>query len=100
MDDIERCAQKLGMRRREVTEVLPVDGGDLVRTHDGLWTLIRDDGLITRATADEAAMLRGFHGEPEPVELTHALEDVVDLAEYIAEEASTQKPAPKRRGRS
>ena len=90
MDDIERCAQKLGMRRREVLEVVAVDGGDLVHTHDGLWTLIRDDGTIAHrvpgraplvdADEAEAAMLRGFHGEPEG-------EPAV-------------KPAPKRRGRS
>jgi hypothetical protein len=91
MDDIERCAQQLGMRRREVTEVLPVDGGDLVRTHDGLWTLIRDDGTLTHRVAApaplvdadeaEAAMLRGFHGEPDP------------------EDEPAAKPAPKRQGR-
>src|SRR5258708_32610240 len=70
MDDIERCAQLLGMRRREIIEVVPVDGGDLVQTHDGSWTLIGADGELTfgvagptaAVEADEACeeMLGGF----------------------------------------
>ncbi len=67
MDDIERCARLMGMKRTEVQEVVPASSGhDLVRTHDGAWTLLRDNGVATRVDEAEAAMLRGFHGEPEP----------------------------------
>ncbi|MCW2768464.1 MAG: hypothetical protein JWO11_4423 [Nocardioides sp.] len=91
MDDIERCAQLLGMRRREVLEVVPSADGDLVRTHDGQWTLIRDDGVrvdrvpapTTLVDGDEATkeMLRGFHGDADP------------------EDEPATKPAPKRQSR-
>jgi hypothetical protein len=54
---------------------VPVDDGHAVRTHDGQWTLVRDDGTlrpglgsVPLVDAEEAtaAMLRGFRGEPEP----------------------------------
>jgi len=94
MDDIEHFARLLGMKpHREVLEVVSVDEGHAVRTHDGQWTLVRDDG--TRGLpggrparplvdADEAteAMLQGFHGEPQP------------------EDEPALKPAAKRRGRA
>lgn len=94
MDAIEKCAALMGMKpHREVLEVVPVDGGNAVRTHDGQWTLIRDDGTrvdrvpdpTVLVDPDEAreAMLRGFRGEPDP-------ED---------EPAATPAP-PKRRGRA
>lgn len=92
MDDlIERYAALMGMKpHREVLEVVPVDDGHAARTHDGRWTLVRDDGTmrpveapaaLVDADESEAAMLRGFHGEPE-------------------DEAPAGKPAPKRRGRA
>lgn len=80
MDDIERCAQVLGMRRREVLEVVPVDGGQLVRTHDFTWTLIRDDGTIVH------------RADPPADGVTpDALEDVVDVAEEIAKDAAPRR---------
>lgn len=63
---IEEYATRMGMKAyREVKEVVPVDGGHAVRTHDGRWTLVRDDGVMELVDTDKAAMLRGFHGEPE-----------------------------------
>jgi hypothetical protein len=87
-DDIERCARLMGMKRTEVLEVVPADGGDLVRTHDGQWTLIRDSGVAESADEATAAMLRGFRGDPEP-EPTPGPEPTPET-----------KPAPKRRGRA
>lgn len=79
MDDIERCAQLLGMRRREVLEVVPVDGGDLVQTHDGTWTLVGNDGELTFGVAGPAAP--------------------VDAGEADPEDEPATKPAPKRQSR-
>jgi hypothetical protein len=94
--DIENVAQLMGMRQSEIVEVVPGADGVLVRTHDGVWTLIDGDGQLVHSVAgpqrdsgqpdpevDEAtaAMLRGFSGEPEP-------------------DAAPAKPAPKRRSRS
>lgn len=79
MDNIESVAALMGMKpHREVQEVVPVDDGHAVRTHDGRWTLVRDDGTTSPAAAPELVVERD-HGtaEPEPV-----------------------KPEPKRRGRS
>lgn len=73
--DVERVAQLLGMKPSEVVEVLLDVDGVLAQTHDGNWTLIRNDGTLEfrgaskpLVDADEAteAMLRGFRGEPEP----------------------------------
>ena len=44
MDDIERLARLMGMKRAEVLEAVPVDDGHAVRTHDEQWTLVRDAG--------------------------------------------------------
>jgi hypothetical protein len=45
--DIETAAQLMGMKpHREVREIVAVDGGHKVLTHDGRWTLITDDGEI------------------------------------------------------
>lgn len=68
MDDIERCARLMGMKpHREVLEAVPVDGGHAVRTHDGRWTLVRDDGTTEPTVAPELVVERD-HGtaEPEP----------------------------------
>lgn len=46
MTDIEQVAQRLGMKPSEVTEVIVVDAGVLARTHDGVWTLIGNDGEL------------------------------------------------------
>lgn len=92
MDDIEsvvRVARQLGMKVSEVLEVVQVDGGELadggqlVRTHDGQWTLVRDDGTLRPAEAP-AVVLERDSGVDEPA----------------AEEPADEKPAPKRRGRS
>ena len=92
MDEIE-AARILGMKRSEVLAAVPGDNGDLVQTHDGQWTLIRSDGeLVYRADAPDPRFV---------ADLREALEDVVDDAETVAEEAAGDpKPAPKRRGRS
>jgi hypothetical protein len=101
MDDIEKYARLLGMKpHREVLEVREVEGGHAVRTHDGQWTLVRDSGVVSPIDGAYAAMLRGFHGEPEPVELTRALEDAVDLAEALTEQVVAKPVLPKRRGRA
>ena len=92
MDETE-AARVLGMKPSEILAVMPSDDGDLVQTHDFRWTLIRSDG----------EQVYGVDGpDPESVAaLREGLEDVVDDAEAIAEEAaSNPKPAPKRRGRS
>lgn len=90
MDEIE-AARAMGMKRIEVLQVVPVDDGNAVRTHDWQWTLIRDDG--TTRPCEEPAVLALERDSG----LTAAIEDVVDLAEMIAEDAAP-KPAPKRRG--
>ena len=73
MDDIEsvaRVARQLGMKVSEVLEVVQVDGGELagggqlVRTHDGQWTLVRDDGTVQPAEAPELVVERD-HGTAE-----------------------------------
>lgn len=76
MDDIERCARLMGMKRTEVQEAVPVDEGHAVRTHDGQWTLVRDDGTTAPSHAPELVVDRD-HGTVEP-----------------------EKPEPKRRGRA
>lgn len=78
MNDIERCAQLMGMKPSEVVEVVLDADGVLVQTHDGQWTLIRDDGTLQPGAAPEPAVERDA--------------DVVD--------PDPAKPAPKRRGRS
>lgn len=79
MDDIESVARQMGMKPSEVLEVVQVDGGQLVRTHDGQWTLVRDDGTCVASAAPGATLERDA-GVVEPVE--------------------QPKPAAKRRGRS
>lgn len=106
MDNIEQIAQRLGMKPGEIVKVMEAADGVLVETHDWQWTLIRNDGelvfrvdppvdpddairesledvvdLAEEITEAEAAMLRGFHGEPEPE----------------TQPAPKTKPAPKRR---
>lgn len=78
MLSIEDAAQVMGMKPyREVREVVPVDGGTCVLTHDGRWTLIRPDGSMAfRVPAppppvDEPA--------PEPVQV-----DAVVLPDEVA----------------
>lgn len=92
MDEIE-AARALGMKPSEILAVMPSDDGDLVQTHDYNWTLIRADGEL---------VFRVDGPGPDAVgALREGLEDVVDEAEAVAEEAaSNPKPAPKRRGRS
>lgn len=80
MDDIERVARVMGMKRTEVQEVVPVDDGHAVRTHDGQWTLVRDDGTMRPGDAPEVTLERDS-----------GVDDVV---------LEDPKPASKRRGRS
>lgn len=77
MGDIERYAALMGMKpHSEVQQVVPVDDGHAVRTHDGQWTFVRDDGTATPCTAPELTLGRDARvDEPE-------------------------KPATKRRGRA
>lgn len=72
--DIETAAQLMGMKpHREVREVVPVDGGHKVLTHDGQWTLIADDGGVS-----------GPVPAPEVIEQM-AYEDGVTAAEVVDE---------------
>lgn len=89
MSDIEQVARRLGMKPSEVTKVVLVADGVAVQTHDWQWMLIRNDGEL----------VFGIEPPDDPDEvIRESLEDVVDLAEEIAEDAaSTEKPAPKRR---
>ena len=82
MDEIE-AARVMGMKRSEVLEVASVDDGHAVRTHDGQWTLVRDDGTLRPAEAPAVALERDS-----------------GVGESAAEEPSDKKPAPKRRGQS
>lgn len=87
-DDIERCARLMGMKQSEVLEVVPADGGDLVRTHDGAWTLVRADGSL------------GHHADA-PSAPTAAAEPKVEPApEPSPGVEPSATPAPKRRGRA
>lgn len=93
MDDIERCARAMGMKpHREVQEVVPVDGGHAARTHDGRWTLVRDDGT-TQPTEAPLVVERD----------SGVVEDLPYRVEVGGEEVVVTpvvKPEPKRRGRS
>jgi len=66
MDDIGQIAQRLGMKPSEIVDVKQATVGVLAQTHDGNWTLIRDDGGLEFNPADpvaaEQAMLDGYHG--------------------------------------
>jgi hypothetical protein len=59
----EKYAALLGMKPSEVCEVVPVDGGHKVRTHDGQWTLVAEDGAMTFRTS--APELKSAGDEPE-----------------------------------
>jgi len=91
---VERVAKRLGMKQSEIIDV-EQDGDDvLAQTHDGTWTRIRSDGeLEFRVTGPvrprdeaEAAMLRGFNGEPEPL--------VDETPAEKEPKSSEEKPAP------
>jgi len=43
----EEAAIALGMKAREVVDLVAVRGGTVVQTHDGVQTLVTDDGAIT-----------------------------------------------------
>lgn len=69
MDElIETMAAAMGMKpHREVQEVVPVDDGHAVRTHDGQWTLVRDGGVVGPCDAPELTLERDTGvAEPEP----------------------------------
>jgi len=88
MDDIEQVACRLGMKPSEIVKTMDTADGMLVQTHDWQWTLIRPDGELV------------FRVDP-PVDpddaIREPLEDVVDLAETITEDAAPKRAAPKRR---
>ncbi|SRR6266540_424806 len=42
----EDAAKRLGMAVREVVDVRPVEGGTIVVTHDGYWTIVTDAGEL------------------------------------------------------
>lgn len=100
MNDIERAAAQMGMKRSEVLEVVPVDDGHAVRTHDEQWTLVRDDGTMSPGAAPELTLER----DSGVVEL--ATGGIISpggaylVGESGPEELAAVKPAPKRRGRS
>lgn len=97
MTEIERCARLMGMKRSEVLEAVPVDDGHAVRTHDGQWTLVRDDGTLQPGEAPEVALERD-----SGVELASG--GVVKGNPVVIGEQGPEllvvPAAPKRRGRS
>jgi hypothetical protein len=108
MDEIERVAcvaRQLGMKASEVLEVVQVDGGELagggqlVRTHDGQWTLIRDDGTCTLTAAPEVTLVRDS-GVAELATGGIVKDPVYLVGETGPESIEAPKPAPKRRGRA
>lgn len=99
MDDIERVAAVMGMKaHREVQEAVPVDDGTAARTHDGRWTLVRDDGTTAPCEAPELVVERD-HGTAEL-----ASGGIVSGPPHIVGERGPEPvvvpPASKRRGRS
>lgn len=100
MDEIERCARAMGMKpHREVLEVVPVDGGYAVRTHDEQWTLVRDDGTVQPTKAPELVVERD-HGTAELASggiVTGPAAKVIDDGCIVPPAA---KPETKRRARS
>lgn len=78
------AAQVMGMKTREVVEVVQEDGGTYARTHDGNWTFIDKDGVLTlkvaaprrAAKADEPARVEPARtvepAKTEPVKATPA----------------------------
>lgn len=76
--DVEEIAQVLGMKTSEVVDVEQVADGTLAKTHDGNWTLIRDDGVLEFLGQDLG----------------------VDRAEKAITEEASKKPAPKGRGQA
>jgi hypothetical protein len=108
MDDIEsvvRVARQLGMKVSEVLEVVQVDGGELadggqlVRTHDGQWTLIRDDGTMRPSEAPTVTLERDS-GVADPDTESGFIIGVDGPDPAVGEGPSVEsKPAPKRRGR-
>lgn len=92
-DTIKSIARRLGMRESEIIETVLDADGVLVQTHDGVWTLICNDGELEHRVAGPTPV-------PDPDGIpAEVLEDVVDLAEAFTEEAAA-KPAPKRRSRA
>lgn len=77
---MDNVARVLGMKPSEITETVLDADGVLVRTHDGVWTLIRNDGSLVHRVAD-----------PTDKAAVEPAEDSGD------DEA---KPAPKRRART
>jgi hypothetical protein len=69
--DIETAAQLMGMKpHREVREVVPVDGGHAVHTHDDQWTLITDDNEVAGAIpAPEQGEQASYPDEAAPDEV-------------------------------
>jgi hypothetical protein len=77
---LEQVAHLMGMKPSEVREVVEVGDGVKARTHDGRWTLIRDDGTFELTDAPAVTVERD-HGVAEP----------------DAEAKPAAKPDPKRR---
>lgn len=89
MSDDERFAQYarlLGMKTNEIREVQDVAGGVEVRTHDGVWTRVREDGALEHRVAPSPPVT----DDPEPVVVEPNPEP----------EPPAEKPAPKRRSRA
>jgi hypothetical protein len=68
MTEIERCARLMGMKPAEVVEAVSVDEGHAVRTHDGQWTLVRDDGTVRPGAAPEVTLARDSGVEAGPAQ--------------------------------
>lgn len=62
------CAQRMGMKVREILAVVPMADGDWVQTHDQQWTLLLPDGgmVFHGATGPDTRPLDEPDVEPEP----------------------------------
>ncbi len=85
---IEEAAQVMGMREREVREVVLTAAGNVVRTHDGIGTLIGPDGKPRGAVPAPARRTGGVLVEIEPDD------EPVEAADDDKDEAKT---TPRRR---
>jgi len=88
MSEIEEIAQRLGMKQSEITDVVPVADGEAVQTHDGQWTLIRNNGELEFI----GELANGGIVKGKPVLVGES-----DPEEVVVPEGGSVKPAPKRR---
>jgi hypothetical protein len=78
------AARALGMKDTEVVDVTDIDGGTVVTTHDGVQTLVADDGTV--------------HAYAEPPE-EQPEEEVADEPQEQAADVEPARPPRKAAGR-